>query len=234
MKRYFCFFVVIIIFCSSNVWATKRVSQETRDKLTHQLAIFGMSVGDEVLIRAFKKESRLELWVRLQKSRKFSLFKTYPICSYSGDLGPKLHEGDKITPEGFYGITKKKLNPYSRFYLSMNIGYPNAYDRQLSRTGSLLMIHGACDSMGCFAMSNYQIEEIYYLVESAINAGQKKVQVHIFPFHLTQEKLEVYKNNKWFAFWKQLQTGYLMFNRNKLSPKVEAINGRYVFYEGNR
>lgn len=228
MKRYLLLCCCLIL-CFSEVLAAKRVSNTTRQKMQRELPIFDLTVGDEVLIRTFKKESRLELWMRAADTPTFKLFKTYPICYYSGGLGPKRYQGDKVTPEGFYGITKKRLNPYSRFHLSMNIGYPNAYDRQLSRTGSLLMIHGACDAVGCFAMSNGQIEEIYYLVEQALHNGQQKVEVHAFPFHLSDENLNHYKDNKWYGFWQQLQIGYQWFNHHNIPPRIEAVNGRYVF-----
>ncbi len=228
MKRYLLL-LCCLFFCTFEVLAAQRVSASTRQKMQHELPIFGLTVGDEVLIRTFKKESRLELWMRAKNTPTFTLFRTYPICYYSGGLGPKRYQGDKVTPEGFYGVTKKQLNPYSRFHLSMDIGYPNNYDKQLSRTGSLLMIHGACDAIGCFAMSNQQIEEIYYLVEQALHNGQKKVEVHAFPFHLTDDNLNAYRANKWYGFWTQLQVGYQLFNQNKIPPLVEAINGRYVF-----
>lgn len=218
---------LLIGFFSQGI-AASRVSQETRAKLQRELPILGMAVGDEVLIRTFKKESRLELWVRPQTKSEFTLFRTYPICYYSGGLGPKRRVGDKITPEGFYGITQKRLNPASRFHLSMDIGFPNAYDRFHGRTGSLLMIHGACDAVGCFAMGNSQIEEIYYLVEQALKKGQSTVPVYAFPFHLSLANLEQYQSNKWYGFWTQLKVGYDLFNQHKKTLDVEAIDGRYV------
>lgn len=225
-RKYVLFFVLYLLL--DNALATSRISQETIQKLTNELPMLGLSAGDAVFIRAFKTESQLELWMQPKGQKKFILFRTYPICFYSGDLGPKRHTGDKMTPEGFYSITQQRLNPYSRFHLSMNIGYPNAYDRYLGRTGSLLMIHGACDAVGCFAMSNPQIEEIYYLVKKAINNGQPRVQVHAFPFHLTAQQLNEHKTNKWYGFWLQLQTGYLAFNETQIPPIVTAIKGRYV------
>lgn len=222
-------FVILSIGCFFGVVAASRVSQLTRDKLADELPTLGLSLGDSVFIRTFKQESLLELWIRGKGQTTFRLFRTYPICYYSGELGPKRYRGDKMTPEGFYAITSKQLNPYSRFHLSMNIGYPNAYDRQLQRTGSLIMIHGACDAIGCFAMSNSQIEEIYYLVEQALIAGQNQVAVHAFPFRLEKENLINYQSHKWYGFWKQLQVGYQLFNRDKIPPIIDVIGGRYVF-----
>lgn len=224
--KYVLFFLLWLLL--DNGWAADRISSKTIKKLAKELPVFGLVAGDAVFIRAFKKESQLELWMQPKEQNTFILFRTYPICFYSGGLGPKRYTGDKMTPEGFYSITPRRLNPYSRFHLSMNIGYPNAYDRYLGRTGSLLMIHGACDAVGCFAMSNPQIEEIYYLVERALKNGQARVPVHAFPFHLTHKQLDDYKTNKWYGFWLQLQAGYLAFNETRVPPTVTADNGRYV------
>lgn len=230
MKKYLklvCLFVCLFSLLNLSE-AASRVSQFTRDKLANELPILGMNVGNEVLIRTFKKESRLELWVRPTGKQHYTLFRTYPICYYSGSLGPKRRTGDKMTPEGFYAVTQRRLNPNSRFHLSMDIGYPNAFDRHWGRSGSLLMIHGACDAIGCFAMSNSQIEEIYYLVEQALANGQNKVAVHAFPFHLTDKQLKEYKKSPWFDFWQQLQAGYNAFNKTRQPPVIKVINGRYV------
>lgn len=225
IKRLFLFCTFLL--CLSSTLAADKVSQSTRDKLKRELPILGLAVGNDVFIRTFKKESRLELWMRPQQQKQFILFRTYPICYYSGGLGPKLAKGDKVTPEGFYGIRSKDLNPFSRFHLALDIGYPNAYDRQHSRTGSLIRIHGACDAVGCFAMSNLQIEEIYYLVEQALRNGQKTIPVHSFPFHLSEENLSAYQQHQWYDFWQQLQRGYALFNRDKIPPTVTAVKGRY-------
>ncbi len=223
-------FICGLLLCIFPAISAKRVSQATKDKLNRELPTLGLSVGDEVFIRTFKQEKQLELWIRPATQQQFILFRTYPICYYSGRLGPKIRQGDKVTPEGFYRITKKDLNPYSHFHLSLDIGYPNQYDRQFSRTGSMIKIHGACDAVGCFAMSNLQIEEIYYLIQQALNHGQNKIQVHSFPFHLTDDKLSVFKNNKWYDFWQQLQQGYVLFNKTKIPPIIEVENKNYIIY----
>lgn len=230
-KTRYLFAVVLSIFCFSALSAS-RVSQETRQKLAERLPIFGLSIGDSVLIRTFKKESRLELWMKPQNSRQYTLFQTYPICYYSGGLGPKQRVGDKVTPEGFYAVLPRSLQPNSRFHLSMNIGYPNAFDRYHGRTGSLLMIHGACDAIGCFAMSNPQVEEIYYLVEQALLSGQKNVPVHAFPFHLTDENMAIHNDSVWYEFWQQLKMGYDLFNRERVPPIIDGANGKYEIFSG--
>ncbi len=218
----------LIILCSiSQTMAAERVTDYTRNKLARELPVLGLTVGDPVFIRTFKKESRLELWMQRQGSPQYILFRTYPICYYSGTLGPKRKTGDKMTPEGFYAIQANALNPNSRFHLSMNVGYPNAYDRSHGYTGSLLMIHGECDAIGCFAMGNEQIEEIYYLIESALQNGQANVPVHAFPFHLNDANMNLYQNSPWRDFWQQLKAGYDKFNAEKIPPTIRVENGRY-------
>lgn len=217
----------LLVLWALQVQAAQRVSTETRLRLQRDLPTLGLSVGNPVLIRTFKHESRLELWVKPDAKHEYVLFRTYPICYYSGGLGPKLRTGDKVTPEGFYAIRHSGLNPYSRFHLSMDIGFPNAYDRYHGRTGSLLMIHGACDAVGCFAMNNDQVEQIYYLVEQALANGAAEVPVHAFPFHLTKDKLAQYEKHLWYDFWTQLQVGYQLFNAKRLPLKIELDKGRY-------
>ena len=215
-----------ILITSVNA-GTNRVSSYTKTKINRDTKFLGLSVGSPVLIRTFKKESQLELWIKKSTGNEYLLFRTYPICKYSGRLGPKLKAGDHVTPEGFYSVTKKNLNSSSHFHLSFNLGYPNAYDRFHKRTGSLLMIHGACVSIGCYAMGNPQIEEIYYLIEKALNAGQPSVQVHAFPYKMTDSNLNKYKLNKWFGFWKQLKVGYDKFEKQQQDLNISIVSGKY-------
>jgi len=167
----------------------------------------------------------LEVWVR--SGVKYRLLKNYFICAYSGGLGPKEKEGDKQSPEGFYSVTKQQLNPHSKFHLSFNLGYPNAYDRAHNRTGSYLMVHGNCVSIGCYAMTNVKIEEIYALVASALKEGQKSVKVHIYPFKMTEENMVNYSNNVWYDFWTNLKEGYDYFEAEHMLPDV------YLKYQAN-
>ncbi len=195
--------------------------------LTQYLDEVNAELGNPVLIRIFKSTYLLEIWIK--GDGEYKHLKSYPICKYSGELGPKLKEGDKQAPEGFYKITKDSLNPNSRFHLSMNIGYPNRYDKEHNRTGSYIMIHGGCVSIGCFAMGDDQIEEIYELVESALNAGQKEVQVQIYPFRMTKKELKRHSKNKWYQFWLNLKEGYDYFEEKRLPPKVDVKDGNYTF-----
>jgi murein L,D-transpeptidase YafK len=188
-------------------------------------------VGDPIFIRIFKKESLLEVWIK--PVHEYVLFKKYPICAYSGELGPKLKEGDKQAPEGFYSVKKNQLNPNSAYHLSFNLGFPNKYDRAHKRTGSYLMVHGACVSIGCYAMTDAKIEEIYQLVEEALGSGQKEVQVHAFPFYMSEENMAAHEANEWYGFWTELKEGYEYFEAERLPPHVKIENKRYTIYEAN-
>ena len=189
-----------------------------------------MSIGSPVFIRIFKEESELEVWLQGSKQT-YSLFKTYPICTFSGDLGPKQHEGDMQSPEGFYFVNANRLNPWSQYHLSFNLGYPNRYDRQYGRTGSALMVHGECVSIGCYAMTNPGIEEIYTLVHAALENGQPFFRVHAFPFRMTEENMQRHQSSDWFAFWQNLKQGYDWFENNKRPPNVEVSAKTYIFNE---
>jgi murein L,D-transpeptidase YafK len=141
-----------------------------------------------VLIRTYKKESELEIW-KMKADGRYALLKTYPVCRWSGQLGPKTREGDRQVPEGFYSITPAQMKPNSAYYLAFNVGYPNAYDRALGREGGSIMVHGICSSAGCFSMTDPQIGEIYAVVRDAFAGGQREVQMQSYPFRMTAENL---------------------------------------------
>jgi len=186
----------------------------------------GFSAGDPVMIRIFKRESQLELWMR--KEDRFELFATYPICFWSGKLGPKVREGDRQAPEGFYAFGREQLRTGGRRPLSINIGFPNAFDRAMGRTGSYILLHGGCTSIGCFAMTDPVMEEIYKLVDQAFHHGQDRVQVQIFPFRPTEANLAPYASNKWYDFWRTLKQGYDAFESTRVPPAVTVCNSTYV------
>lgn len=196
--------------------------------LDKRLAAHGNKRGNPVFIRIFKESAELEVWIAGAPGEPHKLFKTYPICAYSGGLGPKLQEGDRQSPEGFYRVSRQQLNPQSNYHLSFNLGFPNAYDRHHGRTGSFLMVHGNCSSIGCYAMTNAGIEEIYLLVEAALAAGQPYVPVHAFPFRLTPANLQRHAASPWQGFWRQLQSGYDAFETRRIPPTVTAEAGAYV------
>jgi len=199
--------------------------------LEEGLTVLSGKVGDRVFIRIFKEESLLEVWMR--SGTAYEHLKDYAICAYSGALGPKLKEGDKQAPEGFYKVKKHQLNPNSKFHLSFNLGYPNQYDRAHDRTGSFLMVHGNCVSDGCYAMTDEKIEEIYALVESALKKGQKYVQVHAYPFRMTEEMMALYSESEWYDFWNNLKEGYDYFEAEKYPAKVKVKNKLYTIHEAN-
>ena len=186
----------------------------------------GLASGMPVYIRIFKQESELELW--LQKDRDWVLFRTMPICAWSGRLGPKLKEGDRQSPEGFYEVSNTSLNPNSSYHLSFNLGFPNAYDRAHGRTGSFLMVHGDCLSVGCYAMTNPGIEVIYGLVEAALGNGQTQVPVHIFPFRMSDENLARHRQNRWSGFWRELKPAYDQFELLRRLPRIEVKDRQYL------
>ncbi len=202
------------------------IRERQRPLLTEALAKQDLSFGAPVFIRIFKEEAELELWV--QAGERYALFKTYPICNYSGDLGPKLKEGDRQSPEGIYEVGLEALNPNSRYHLSFNLGFPNSYDRAQGRTGSFLMVHGDCLSIGCYAMTDAGIEEIYVLVEAALKAGQKRFSVHAFPFRMDEARMKEAAGSIWLPFWKDLKPIYAAFERRAIPPEVDVHSGHYV------
>jgi len=198
--------------------------------------------GQPVYVRIFKKESELELW--LKADGRYALYRTFPICRWSGRLGPKLKEGDGQAPEGFYAISAKQLQPNSHYHLAFNVGYPNAFDRQNKRTGGLIMVHGDCVSIGCFAMTDKGIDEIYGFVAAALAAGQREVPVHIFPFRMTETALARETRTaswslplpgfgqdgaRWSSFWRNLKEGYDLFQKTGEPPTAYACSDRYAF-----
>lgn len=195
--------------------------------LVRDIKAKGFKVGAHVLARLYKEENRFEVW--LEKNGRFKFFKSYGICSWSGELGPKLKEGDRQAPEGFYIVTPAQMNPRSKFHLSFNLGYPNFYDRSLGRTGSQLMVHGECSSRGCYALTNPNIEEVYLLARDAFKNGQRRFHVHAFPFRLNAFNYFRHKDNKWLDFWKNLAEGDKIFRETGLPPKMIVSNKRYVF-----
>ena len=199
--------------------------------LEESLVELSAKIGDPLFIRIFKEESLLEVWIR--SGTEYQHLKDYSICAYSGYLGPKLKEGDRQSPEGFYKVKKHQLNSNSKFHLSFNLGFPNKYDRVHESTGSFLMVHGNCVSDGCYAMTDEKIEEIYALLEGALENGQKYVQVHAYPFRMTEEYMALFSDNEWYEFWVNLKEGYDYFEAEKLPPLVKVENKQYTIHEGN-
>lgn len=188
-----------------------------------------MRKEDPILLRIYKQESKLEVWKKRQKDGRYALFKSYEICRWSGKLGPKVKEGDKQAPEGFYTISPGQMNPKSSYYLSFNMGFPNSFDRAHGRTGLHLMVHGACSSAGCYSMTDQNIAEIYALARESFNGGQAGFQVQAMPFRMTPENLARHRDNPNMSFWKNLKEGTDSFEVTRQEPKVEVCGKRYVF-----
>lgn len=218
---------VLLSACSSATGLIPPSEQPLTAETVSLLGKKGMNTAAPIFVRIFKEESELEVW-KMRDDGRFYHFKTYPICNWSGDLGPKQVQGDKQAPEGFYTISQTQMNPNSKFYLAFNLGYPNAYDRSLGRTGEALMVHGKCKSAGCYAMTDALAEEIYGLARDALRSGQTSFQVHAFPFRMTQEKLDRFKGHKWYAFWKTLKQGYDSFEINRIPPSIAVCEKRYI------
>lgn len=204
---------------------------------TAQTALAEISPSSELFIRIIKTTAEndkgvLEMWNRGVDGQ-FHLTQTFETCTWSGELGPKLKEGDGQSPEGFYFIKRSSLNPTSSYHLSFNLGFPNAYDRSHGRTGSFLMVHGNCVSIGCYAMTDKGIEEISADVEGAIAGGQEFIRVHIFPFEMTTENLAAQSENPNHEFWTNLKTGWDWFEREKTPPNVTVSNKTYQFSNGD-
>ena len=195
-------------------------------RINQRLGINHLRLGAPVFIRIFKHENELELW--LADGEKYERYKTYSICFKSGKLGPKLSEGDRQSPEGFYSVGYEQMNPWSDFHLAFNLGYPNEYDRAHNRSGSALMIHGRCSSDGCFAMTDYHMDEIYTLAHAALEGSQTQFQVHIFPFRLNDTNISSQRHSPWRAFWLNLKEGYDFFEKHHIPPAISVAGGRYV------
>ena len=204
-------------------------AKRTSPILEPELKKKGLAMGNPVYLRAFKEEEKLELWMRNERTDQFKLFRTYKIAAMSGNLGPKMAEGDKQVPEGFYHFNTRNLKPDSRFHLAFNIGYPNTYDKHHGRTGSFIMVHGNKVSAGCLAMTDPKIEEIYTLCAAALERGQPFIRIHIFPFHMTGENMQKHSNNRHIDFWRNLKDGYDLFESTHLPPDTTIRSGRYAF-----
>src|SRR5437660_2261698 len=205
-----------------------KANQPVPPKLLAAMVEKDMDLQSPILVRLFKQEAELEIW-KQTRSGQFALLKTYPICRWSGDLGPKVREGDRQAPEGFYSIAPSQMNPQSAYYLSFNTGYPNAFDKALGRTGSQLMVHGDCSSRGCYAMTDEQIAEIYSLGRESFFGGQKSFQLQAYPFKMTPMNMAKHRNNPNMPFWKMIKEGYDHFEVTKQEPKVDFCEKKYVF-----
>jgi len=208
--------------------ASARALRPLSAQMVAEIEKKNMPKESPILVRIFKEESELEVW-KQDADGQFALLKTYPICRWSGELGPKVKEGDRQAPEGFYPITPGQMNPNSNYYLAFNLGFPNAFDRANDRNGAFLMVHGDCSSAGCYAMTDEQIQEIYALGRDSFLGGQKSFQVQAYPFRMTALNMAKHRNNPNMPFWRMIKEGNDHFMVTKAEPKVDVCEKRYVF-----
>jgi len=194
-------------------------------ELAPALAQKHLAWGSPVYIRIFKEEKQLEVW--MAHNGHYELFDSYPVCVYSGHLGPKISEGDRQAPEGFYTVTKKQMVPGSAFHLSFDLGFPNEYDRTNGRTGTHLMVHGGCISAGCYAITDKEIDKVFSLMEAAFENGQAAIPVHIFPFRLAKDNLAKHNNSRWVQWWTELEPAYDSFEKTEIVPLIMVKDGKY-------
>ncbi|MCR6733926.1 MAG: murein L,D-transpeptidase [Afipia sp.] len=220
---------LLLSACNGDSLSTgAKANRPIPEKLLAEIESKNMDKGSPMLVRLFKQEAELEVW-KQDRTGKFALLKTYPICRWSGDLGPKVREGDRQAPEGFYSITPAQMNPTSAYYLSFNMGYPNAYDKAWGRSGSQLMVHGDCSSRGCYAMTDEQISEIYALGRESFFGGQNAFQVQAYPFRMNPQNMARHRNNPNMPFWKMIKEGNDHFEVTRQEPKVDFCERKYVF-----
>ena len=211
---------------------SKSASPEISLALAARLSMKGFTPGASIFMRIFKDRSELEIW--LKKGERYALYHTYKICRWSGSFGPKLYEGDKQSPEGFYTVNRQLFTrPSWKWKGSFSLGYPNAYDKLHGRTGSLILVHGGCTSSGCFAMTDPVIDEVHELAQLARDNGQQKFSVHVYPFKLTTANLKKHQDGPWGSFWNNLKEGYDLFEETGLPPRVRVCDKRYVFAKGD-
>lgn len=220
-------FALLVAGCAG-IDRDDRGSQPIPAKLVSEMSEKGMTPADPIMVRIYKQESELELWKR-DRTGRYALLKTYPMCRWSGKLGPKMREGDRQAPEGFYTVTPGLMNPRSQYYLAFNLGYPNQLETALGYTGSALMVHGACTSAGCYAMTDDGIAEIYAVAREAMAGGQPGFQVQALPFRMTPRNFARNRNDPNIAYWRNLKEGTDLFDVTRQPPQVSACAGRYRF-----
>jgi murein L,D-transpeptidase YafK len=182
-----------------------------------------------IYLRAFKTEKKIELWGKNANDSVFTLVKEFPICEISGTIGPKRRSRDLQVPEGFYHISE--LNPYSKYYLSLKINYPNASDSirgVRGHLGNLIYIHGGCESSGCIAIADDKIKELFVYCIEAYNSGQEDIQITIYPTMLNDSNYArltsgYSKNKDKISLWADLKKSFDLFNQKKKPPVVKFL-----------
>jgi len=218
------------IACCAEVPETRRSKkaiERVTSTLVSALAEKDMRLGAPVFIQITKQPAELNVFVK-GNDETFQLFRTYKICAYSGGLGPKKKQGDAKSPEGFYSVRPNQMNPTSSYHLSFNLGYPNAFDRAKGYTGDYLMVHGDCVSIGCYAMTDPVMDEIWTLMAAAFEGGQSEIGVHIFPFRMNWPLRAVLPNHPDRPFWSEIAPGWTAFAKTSIPPKITVASEQYV------
>jgi murein L,D-transpeptidase YafK len=208
--------------------SSARSQQPISSAVLAKMEALDTTPSSPTIIRTYKKEAELEIW-KMKSNGEYGLLKTYPMCRWSGQLGPKKREGDMQVPEGFYSIAPGQMNPNSHYYLAFNVGYPNAYDRAYGRTGGNVMVHGVCSSAGCFSMTDEQVADIYAIARDSFAGGQREIQLQSYPFHMTAENMAKFRLDPNIDFWKNLKDGSDHFEVTKNEPSVLVCGKHYVF-----
>jgi murein L,D-transpeptidase YafK len=208
--------------------SSARSQQPISSAVLAKMEALDTTPSSPTVIRTYKKEAELEIW-KMKSNGEYALLKTYPMCRWSGQLGPKKREGDMQVPEGFYSIAPGQMNPNSHYYLAFNVGYPNAYDRAYGRTGGNVMVHGVCSSAGCFSMTDEQVADIYAIARDSFAGGQREIQLQSYPFHMTAENMAKFRLDPNIDFWKNLKDGSDHFEVTKNEPSVLVCGKHYVF-----
>ncbi|KFC70279.1 putative exported protein [Devosia sp. LC5] len=224
--------VLLLAGCSQFV-GDNRHNVPLNKAVVDRLAEIGSSPAEPMMIRVFKQSSELEVWKRTNSGR-YALLKTYPICKWSGALGPKIQEGDYQSPEGFYDVTPALMNPKSAYWLSFNVGFPNKFDQAWGRTGTNLMVHGDCKSVGCFAITDEGIKELYALVRESFRGGNRSVQLQLLPFRMNDTNIAAHATSPHAAFWTNLKQGTDAFDNTLQPPAWDVCERRYVFNQNER
>jgi murein L,D-transpeptidase YafK len=228
MKKLSIILCLFVAGCAGSFTDPKRGLAPQSPSLVAASERAGSTANSPVLIRIFKQSRELELW-RMTGSQTYALVRTYDICAFSGTLGPKHKQGDRQAPEGFYSISPSQLNYHSIRFLSLDTGYPNAYDRAHKATGSALMIHGGCDSAGCYAIEDAPAQEVFTAVRDALKNKQRQVQLQIYPFRMNAFNMAVYSKDPNINFWQQLKVGYDIFEQTRREVKVSVVGNKYRF-----
>jgi murein L,D-transpeptidase YafK len=222
--------VCLLLTGALTVHAKDRVAAARQNKSAAVSELFANAgvayPPEELYLRAFKHERELEVWAGA-RGQPLKKVKTYPFCAASGELGPKRRQGDLQVPEGFYTIDL--FNPRSDYHLSIRVSYPNESDRILGQQplGGAIMVHGNCVSIGCIAIEDGPIEELYILTLDSRAKMGRNVPIHIFPRRLDAAGLAELRKlphatEALLAFWRGLEPGWRFFEETQRPPRVSV------------